>query len=222
MSNIITAVFSGCNPTFAVATPMSWQWDTGQILKIEGLNLHTGVQAHFVVGGESITQIIGVSGGCGYVTIPNTVFQEAGACMVYLYISEDDDTAETEYSILITILERVQPADYSDPTPAEQTLFQAAIDAVEAAQEVADAAAALAESWAVGGTGTRAGEDTDNAKYYAERAESAAEKNGFVRFEVDVEDGYLYAYVTSNKLLDPATFTVDESTGMLEVSFVDE
>lgn len=215
MSNIITAVFSGCNPTFAAATPMSWQWDTGQILKIEGLNLHTGVQAHFVVGGESITQIIGVSGGCGYVTIPNTVFQEAGACMVYLYISEDDDTAETEYSILITILERVQPADYSDPTPAEETLFQAAIDAVEAAQEAADAAAALAESWAVGGTGTRAGEDYNNSMFWARMAEEQAAEGGFVYFEIQYP-GYLMM-TRSDNLDDDIDFALTEA-GDLEVT----
>ena len=215
MSNIITAVFSGCNPTFAAATPMSWQWDTGQILKIEGLKLHTGVQAHFVVGGESITQIIGVSGGCGYVTVPNTVFQEAGAVMVYLYISEDDDTAETEYSILITILERVQPADYSDPTPAEETLFQAAIDAVEAAQEAADAAAALSESWAVGGTGTRAGEDYNNSMFWARMAEEQAADGGFVYFEIQYP-GYL-VMTRSDNLDDDIDFALTES-GDLEVT----
>lgn len=214
MSNIITAVFSGCNPTFAAATPMSWQWDTGQILKIEGLKLHTGMQAHFIVGGESITQIIGVSGGCGYVTIPNTVFQEAGACMVYLYISEDDDTAETEYAILITILERVQPADYSDPTPAEQTLFQSAIDAVEAAQEAADAAAALAESWAVGGTGTRAGEDFNNAKFWAEMAAEQAAEGGFVYFEIRYPGDLIM--VRSDNLDDDIDFEINDA-GELEV-----
>lgn len=215
MSNIITAVFSGCNPTFAAATPMSWQWDTGQILKIEGLKLHTGMQAHFIVGGESITQIIGVSGGCGYVTVPNTVFQEAGACMVYLYISEDDDTAETEYSILITILERVQPSDYSDPTPAEQTLFQAAIDAVEAAQEAADAAAALSESWAVGGTGTRAGEDYNNSRFWAEMAAEQAAEGGFVYFEIRYP-GYLMM-TRSDNLDDDIDFALTEE-GDLEVT----
>lgn len=38
----------------------------------------------------------------------------------------------------------------------------------------AEAAATRAESWAAGGTGTRSGEDTDNAKYYADQAGSAA------------------------------------------------
>lgn len=43
----------------------------------------------------------------------------------------------------------------------------------EAAQsaEAAENSATLSESWAVGGTGTREGEDTDNSKYYAGEAE---------------------------------------------------
>ena len=32
----------------------------------------------------------------------------------------------------------------------------------------------MAESWAIGGTGERAGEDTNNSKYYSERAASEA------------------------------------------------
>ena len=36
----------------------------------------------------------------------------------------------------------------------------------------ASSSATLSESWAVGGTGTRYGEDTNNAKYYAEQAQS--------------------------------------------------
>ena len=38
----------------------------------------------------------------------------------------------------------------------------------------AAASATLSESWAVGGTGTREGEDTNNAEYWAEQAEAAA------------------------------------------------
>lgn len=48
----------------------------------------------------------------------------------------------------------------------------------EAGAKTAAAAAAangkLSESWAVGGTGTREGEDTDNAKYWAKAAQGAA------------------------------------------------
>lgn len=41
----------------------------------------------------------------------------------------------------------------------------------------ADKSATLAESWAVGGTGTRDGEDTDNSKYYAEQSKTQATKS---------------------------------------------
>lgn len=52
------------------------------------------------------------------------------------------------------------------------------IDAIQQApQQAANAAASatLSESWAVGGTGTREGEDTNNAKYWAEQAQSIAQ-----------------------------------------------
>lgn len=40
--------------------------------------------------------------------------------------------------------------------------------------QAAAASATLAESWAVGGTGTREGENTNNAQYYAQQAQSIA------------------------------------------------
>lgn len=55
---------------------------------------------------------------------------------------------------------------------------QAASDCADDADESADSAeesATLAESYAKGGTSTRQGEDTDNAKYYKERAASSEE-----------------------------------------------
>ena len=50
----------------------------------------------------------------------------------------------------------------------------AASNAADSATQ-AGASATLSESWAVGGTGTRSGEDTDNAKYYAEQAQQVAQ-----------------------------------------------
>lgn len=226
--NIVYMVWE-CPCKEAVACPQIWQWDTGQLLRIQGLQIKTGTQVHFSVSGTSYTSVVGVIDDVAYAYIPDVVFQEAGAVPVYIYLSEDDATAETLYSGVLTVKARPQPTDYTTPTEYEETLFQAAIDAVRtSAEEAAGSAdnaadsATLSESWAVGGTGTRDGEDYDNSKYYAERAEAAAKKNGFVRFEVEMEDGHLYAYVTSNKLLNPATFKVNEDTGMLEVSFYDE
>lgn len=59
-------------------------------------------------------------------------------------------------------------ADVSQASAAES-----AAKAAENAKEL-NAAALEAKSWAVGGTGTRAGEDTDNARYYKEQARQIA------------------------------------------------
>lgn len=52
---------------------------------------------------------------------------------------------------------------------------QYALNAADSAT-LAESAGNVAESYAVGGTGTREGEDTDNAKYYAEQAKNASNK----------------------------------------------
>lgn len=45
----------------------------------------------------------------------------------------------------------------------------------DTSEKSAASSSALAKSYAVGGTGTRDGEDTDNAKYYAEQAKNASD-----------------------------------------------
>lgn len=57
---------------------------------------------------------------------------------------------------------------------ASGSASQASAAAAAAAQSAAsvDGINKTAQSWAVGGTGTRPGEDTDNAKYWAERAQA--------------------------------------------------
>lgn len=51
----------------------------------------------------------------------------------------------------------------------------AAIQQAPASASAAAASATLSESWAVGGTGSREGEDTNNAKYYCEQAQSVTQ-----------------------------------------------
>lgn len=61
-------------------------------------------------------------------------------------------------------------------TAASGSASQASAAAAAAAQSAAsvDGINKTAQSWAVGGTGTRPGEDTDNAKYWAKQAEAVA------------------------------------------------
>lgn len=215
MSNIITAVFTGCNPRFAAATPMSYQWDKGQILKIIGLSIPSGTLADFVINGDSVTQMISVADKVATVAVPDALFEEAGAYMIYIRYREDDATQETEYMILLTVLERAKPDDYDDPTPAEQSMFQTVIDTVEEGVQDAQDAAVLSRSWAVGGTGTRAGEDYNNSKFWAEMAAQQAADGGFVYFEI-AYPGYLMM-TRSDNLDDDIDFSINDS-GELEVT----
>lgn len=64
-------------------------------------------------------------------------------------------------------------ADASGAHDSAVSAHESAAVAQEGAQK-ADSAGKTAQSWAVGGTGTRPGEDADNAKYWAAQAAQAA------------------------------------------------
>lgn len=98
---------------------------------------------------------------------------------------------------------------------ARETTFKAAEDERQAGydahiadfdkdrQELKDCAT-LSESWAIGGTGSRTGEDKNNSKYYSERSaeEAAAAKNS-------AENAAKYAQITA------PDFYLDIDTGRL-------
>ena len=65
-------------------------------------------------------------------------------------------------------------ASYMGPDDPSADIGAQIVEAARASAYQAEAAAVLSESWAVGGTDTRKGEDEDNAKYYAGQAEASA------------------------------------------------
>ena len=76
------------------------------------------------------------------------------------------------------------------------------LTSVETNASNASADATLSKSYAVGGTGTREGENTDNAKYYYEQAKTAVEGNGLSAFiqstEPDVNNCLWFKIVSVN------------------------
>lgn len=62
-----------------------------------------------------------------------------------------------------------------DETDVSDSYIPSIIELATEQMEAAARSATLAESWAKGGTNSRTGEDTDNAKYYKEGAEAASE-----------------------------------------------
>ena len=106
---------------------------------------------------------------------------------------------------------------------------QSASDAAGSAEDAADSTT-LAESWAQGGTGTRPGEDTDNAEYWANQAQGYANQatvpavegvynvilTGTVtqdRYALIIESGTLKLLGVSETLEATDLTLVDSSTG---------
>lgn len=68
----------------------------------------------------------------------------------------------------------------------------------DASEKNAASSSALAKSYAVGGTGTRDGEDTDNAKYYAEQAKNASDVGALADL-VEKHVSNMQIHVTDNE-----------------------
>lgn len=156
-----------------------WQYDYGDELQICGLKLPAAVEIHFALtekGGESITRVGVTKDNTTIVTIPDTMLENGDTSVDYnvyawIYLA-DSESGHTEYKIRIPVCARAKPEAFDRPEEAE--LFRAAIDAVNESASRAEAAGAAARSWATGDTGTREGEDTDNAQYYARQAAESA------------------------------------------------
>lgn len=87
-------------------------------------------------------------------------------------------------------------------------------NAASASATTATSKATLAESYAVGGTGTRPGEDTDNAKYYKEQAAAIAQQTlgGLTDVTItNVQDGDIIKY----RAASGEYVNVPESRGIL-------
>lgn len=113
--------------------------------------------------------------------------------------------AEEERENAFEASEAAREATFQTAEDARQAEYDAHIaDFDKDRQELKDYAAS-SESWAIGGTGSRAGEDEDNSKYYSERsaeeaaaakesAETAAKYAQIIApdFYLDIDTGRLY------------------------------
>lgn len=138
MLNVITAKFcSGATQTW---TEEAWQYDYGQVLQFDGLDLPDAYQVHFSntpLTGETITQI----GGADGVTVPDQYFTGGETIYAWVYLHEGEDDGETVYMVTIPVKKRPQPSD-DVPTPVEQSAINQAIAALGVAVDKAETAIA--------------------------------------------------------------------------------
>ena len=195
MSNVLHVRFNGRRTAKVVEN--GWQYDYGQILKFDDLDLPNSYQVHFsndkTLGNAK--QMVGNENG---VLIPDEYFQTGDTIYAFVYLHTGDSDGETEYMTTIYVNKRPEPIDI-EPTPVEQSTIDSLInemnrnveqsaESAENAQESAESASASAQASAQSASEsaesarqaklseeeTQASEN--EAKAYAQRAETARDE----------------------------------------------
>lgn len=164
MNNIVTVVLD--NPTYATA-PQIYQYNYGQILRIQGGAFPKAVEVHFSIqekSGDSITRIGTTADGVTEVPIPELMLENYDSIenydfWAYIYV-EDGTSGTTECKIRIPVKARSKPE--VPGTPEEPELFRETVKAVNDAADRAEQAEQNAKASAI-----------EAGKYAASASESA-------------------------------------------------
>lgn len=164
------------------------QYDYGQILRIQGLNLPPAVEIHFALqktGGTSKTRIGITKDGVTDVPIPDSMLENEDEMKdydIYAFICITDETSgQTEYRITLKVKARPKPEAFDRPEDAE--IFKEAIKAVNESAARSAESEKQAEGWAHGREDLPE-RTQDNAKYYSDQAREDSMKTDADRKEV--------------------------------------
>lgn len=192
MYNIVTVTFKDSNTATANGVR---QFDYGQILRIQGLQLPTAVEVHFALidSKDSVTRIGTTKDGVTDVVIPDSMIEAGKNIFAYVYL-RDSESGQTEYEIKIVVTTRAKPEAFD--TPEDKELFAQAIEAVnEAADRAEKAGQAATEA---------AGQAAEDAQQTAEDRKEVAK---MVETVSDISEQVKKVEELSNKVQEAATKT---------------
>ena len=159
-----------------------WQYDYGQVLRIQGLDLPTAVEMHFSLtetGGEAVTRIGITKDGVTDVTIPDSLLEADEASQdyqiyVFIYLATPD-SGETTRRITLGVKSRPRPEVFD--TPGEEELFEGAVQAVNDAAKRAEEAGkeATAAAGEARESASQAGKHLADTQALAEQVEINAD-----------------------------------------------
>lgn len=189
-NKIVTAIFKDSTHTKVSDV---WQYDYGQILRIQGLDLPTAVEVDFAVAGasESIARIGTTKDGVTDVVIPDSLIETGKNLVAYIYL-RDSASGNTEYQIDMIVTKRAKPEAYDRPEDKE--LFGQAIEAVNTAADRAENAGQTAQEAA-----QKAGLDAEQT------AQDRAEVAKMVETVTDISEQVKKVEELSNKAQESAT-----------------
>lgn len=109
-----------------------YQYDYGQVLKLEGVELPVAYEVHFSNSdtGNAKTSI----GNADGVVIPDEFLLSGEQIRVWLFLHEGTNDGETEYKGIIPVHARAKPTDQA-PTPVQQDVITQTIAALDEAVE---------------------------------------------------------------------------------------
>ena len=165
---VITALFEEDNYCKVLGL---WQYDYGQILSIEGLNLPKIVEIHFSLddkNGDTITRIGLTENSITTVHIPDVLLENNDITSNYnmyafIYIANSVE-GNTEYRVTMPV--KARPKPNVSGSLEEPEIFHEVVGAVNKAASETEQAKKEAESWAHGHADYPEREE-DNAAYYA-------------------------------------------------------
>lgn len=127
MSNIIIAHFA--ENSHAAQTEPLFQYDYGQLLKFEGLELPASYEVHFSnsrAGGKAYRLI----NEGDTVEIPDGMLLDGRTVYVWIFLHSGETDGETEYIVTIPVIDRSEPYD-GEPTPHQKTYIDQMVERME-------------------------------------------------------------------------------------------
>ncbi|MBT9939063.1 hypothetical protein [Anaerostipes hadrus] len=136
--------------TYTTASGL-WQYDYGQILRIQNLKLPHAVEIHFSLqekGGESVTRVGTTRDNVTDVVIPDSMLENGDTTADYkiyafIYLT-DSESGQAEYKISMSVKARPKPEQFEKPE--DEKLFRQAIAAVNESATSAQESATRAET----------------------------------------------------------------------------
>lgn len=169
--NIVTAYLGKSK---RAVTAERYQWNYGQVLRINGVDLPHSFQAHF-----SNTPIVGTAktfiGTDGQVEIPDEYLTTGKPVYVWIFMHHANTDGETMYFITVPVIPRPKPVD-EEPTPVQQSEINQLISALNSGVEKAETAADNAEAseTAAANSASAAAASATSAQASAASAEESA------------------------------------------------
>lgn len=164
METKITTVSLAAKEDKYYADKTLYQWNYGQILRIIDADLPMAVEIGFSTtekSGDSDVRVGSTNNGVTTVAIPNKLFEEERSTdysiYAFVYVT-DENSGTTVHEIVIPVKARAKQGDPSEDPSIDPSIFEDAINAVNASAERAETAEKSAK------------ESADKAKEYAESA----------------------------------------------------